>query len=120
MIISTLRIRPAPDRREEVLSALRHMVEPTGVEPGCICCRLFRDVGDDSVVVLMEEWESRSTLECHLRSEQYRSVLAAMECSVEPPEIRFSTISQTAGLEVIEAARAGTRQSRQPGGAISC
>ena len=105
VLISALKIRPARDKREEVLSALRHMVEPTEVEPGCISCHLYRDANDDSVIVLMEEWESRSALDCHLRSEQYRNVLAAMECSVERPEIRFSTISQTAGLELIEAAR---------------
>ena len=105
MVLCSLKIMTAPEQRQEVLSILRHTLGPTAVQPGCISCHLFIDVEDDSVIVLMEEWESPSTLECHLRSQQYRDVLAAMECSIERPDIRFSTVSQTAGLELIEAAR---------------
>lgn len=111
MVLCSLKIMTAPEQRQEVLSILRHTLGPTSVQPGCISCRLFIDVEDDSVIVLMEEWKSLSALQCHLRSEQYRDVLAAMECSIERPDIRFSTISETAGLELIETARHQTGEA---------
>ena len=48
---------------------------------------------------------ARTRLDCHLRSEQYRRVLAAIELSQEAPEIRFDTVATRGGFEVVEAAR---------------
>jgi hypothetical protein len=41
----------------------------------------------------------------HLRSEDYRLVLAAIEMSREAPQVHFDTVDARSGLEVVEAAR---------------
>jgi hypothetical protein len=41
----------------------------------------------------------------HLRSEDYRLVLAAIEMSQEAPQLHFDTVAVRGGLEVVEAAR---------------
>jgi hypothetical protein len=44
-------------------------------------------------------------LDHHLRSEDYRRVIAAIELSQEVPEIHFDSVETRGGFEVIEAAR---------------
>ncbi len=105
MIAATLKIELPIHKRGEVLEALKSLREPTRAEPGCVDCYVYQDLHDENRLVLAEVWESRADLERHLRSHRYRVVLALMEAASRPPEIRFHTISHTAGMEVVRAAR---------------
>jgi quinol monooxygenase YgiN len=105
MVISTLRIVTAPHSRVGVVRALAAQLGPTRVQPGCSRCDLYQDLENGDVITLVEEWESQSALGLRLGSEEYRSVLAAIELAREQPVIHFDTIIRRAGLEVIVAAR---------------
>jgi len=105
MIISTLRIVTAPQSRAEVVRTLTAQLGPTRVQPGCLRCDLYRDVEDQRAITLVEEWESQVELDLRLRSEDYRSVLAAIELSQEQPVIHFDTVVRRAGLEIVASAR---------------
>ncbi len=107
MILVTLRITIPAHKRREIQQTLRSMMGPTRVEPGCVSCRLSQDEEDKNVLNLVEEWTTEEELRRHLRSDQYRKILAIIECAVEPPEIKFSTVTHVAGIEAIEEARAG-------------
>jgi quinol monooxygenase YgiN len=106
MVISTLRIVTAPRSRAEVLRALAAQLGPTRVQPGCLRCDLYRDVENQATITLVEEWESQAELDLRLNSEEYRTVLAAMELAHEQPVIHFDTVTRRGGLEVVVAARA--------------
>ena len=105
MIAATLKIELPTYGREEVLQVLKSLRAPTRAEPGCISCHVYQDLHDQNRIVLEEVWESRADLDRHIHSHRYRHVLALMESATRPPEIRFDTISHTAGLEVVRAAR---------------
>ena len=105
MVISTLRIVTAPRSRVGVVRALAAQLGPTRVQPGCFRCDLYQDLENGDVITLVEEWESQAALGLRLGSEEYRSILAAIELSREQPVIHFDTIIRRAGLEVIAAAR---------------
>jgi quinol monooxygenase YgiN len=105
MVISTLRIVTAPKSRAEVVRTLVGQLGPTGVQLGCRKCHLYQDVENPEVITLVEEWESQGDLSAHLRSEDYRAVLGAIELSREQPEIHFDTVIRRAGLEVVASAR---------------
>ncbi len=105
MVISTLRIVTGPQSRVEVVRTLVAQLGPMRVQPGCHKCDLYQDVEDSEVITLVEQWESQADLSLHLRSEDYRAVLAAIELSREQPEIHFDTVIRRAGLEVIVSAR---------------
>jgi quinol monooxygenase YgiN len=105
MVICTLRILTAPQSRAEVVRTLVAQLGLTRVQPGCHRCDLYQDVEDREAITLVEEWESQSDLSLRLRSEEYRSVLAAIELSRERPEIHFDTVARRGGLEVVESAR---------------
>jgi quinol monooxygenase YgiN len=105
MIMSTLRIVVPPAKRNEVVRTLNSLLGPTQVQPGCISCRIYSEVEDKNVLILLEEWNSQADVDRHLRSNDYKKVLAVMDMSNTQPEIKFNTISDTKGMETIEAAR---------------
>ena len=105
MVISTLRIVTTPQSRAKIVRTLTAQLGPTRVQAGCLRCDLYRDVGDQGTIALVEEWESQADLDVRLRSEDYRAVLAAIELSQEQPVIHFDTVIRRAGLEIIESAR---------------
>jgi stress response protein SCP2 len=77
-IIVTLRMSVPPERRGDFLETLRGMLEPARVERGCVSYRLYEDVEDRNTFILLEDLLSRQ------------------------PEWRFNTVSQTAGMDLIE------------------
>ena len=105
MIIASLRFRVPHERQKIFLDAAKLVLGPTKIKPGCIECRLYQDLDEPDALFLVEEWESRRKYERHINSEQYRIIISLMEASDQSPEIKINTISQTEGLEAIEAVR---------------
>ena len=105
MIVGTLRIQPAPDRRGDVLEVFRTVQGPVLAQPGCAACHIYEEQGPEQAVVLVEMWESQAALEAHLRSEAYGRILGAIELSGAPPEVRFDHVTATEGMELIERSR---------------
>ena len=109
MIVGTLKILPAPDRRAEILEVFRAIQGPVLAQPGCAACHIYEEQGPEHAIVIVERWESQAALEAHLRSEIYRRILSAVELSGGPPEVCFDSVSSSEGMELIE-------RSRIPGG----
>ncbi len=105
MIVFSLSVCVPHSRRADFLNSVGALLEPTRVLPGCLGCRLYTDIEDPNALTLMEEWESQAALDRHLTSSAYKTLVAAIELSAEPPAIRFDSVAQRAGIEVIEAAR---------------
>ena len=106
IVISTLRIVTARQSRVGVVRTLTAQLGLLRVQPGCLRCDLYQDIENPEAIILTEEWESQADLDLRLRSEDYRSVLAAIELSREQPETYFDTVIRRGGLEVVVAARA--------------
>ena len=109
MILATVRMSIPPQRRGQVSKALKLMVEEAMIERGCLSSRLYHDEEEEAVFMFEQVWRNQDDLNVYLRSEDYRRMLLVMELAGEPPEIKFQTISETAGIEVIEKARGTTR-----------
>jgi quinol monooxygenase YgiN len=105
MIRAAVTIIASPGQREGLLEALRSLLSPTPVEPGCERCQLFEDIEARGAFTLVEEWATSADFDRRLRSEAYRWLLLLMEQSVAPPEVRFELVSYTRGMEAIHAAR---------------
>ena len=108
MITATLRIDVGQDKSADVNRLLRSLIGPTRVEAGCISCRLYHEVDDPTVVTWIEEWQEVDDLKRHLRSPKYRKILAALDMSDAQPEIRFDTVLETKGLQLVAEARGVT------------
>jgi quinol monooxygenase YgiN len=105
MIHALVTIVSARGQHQGFVRALRSVVGPTQVEPGCLFCHLYEDVDIPGSFTLVEDWVSPEDFERRLRSEAYRQLLLLMELSPEPPVIQFYSVSSTAGMDAILAAR---------------
>jgi quinol monooxygenase YgiN len=105
MIHATVTIVSPPGQRQGFAQALRSVVGPTRVEPGCLFCHLFEDVETPGSFTLVEDWVSPADFERRLRSDTYRQLLLLMELAPEAPVVQFHTVSSTGGMDVIRAAR---------------
>ncbi len=101
-ILVTLRMIVQPEKQRDFLETMRGMLEPVRVERGCLSYRLYEDVEDRNTLILVEEWKTQKDLETHIRTDNQRRVLGLMDLLSEQPELRFNTVSLTAGMELIE------------------
>lgn len=108
MILATVRMSIPPQTCGQVSKTLKSMVRDTLIEPGCLSSRLYRDENEEAVFMCEQVWRNQDDLNLYLRSEDYHHLLLIMELAGEPPEIKFQTISETSGIEVIEKARGAT------------
>ena len=105
MITAIIRMRASEQTRPEILRSLRTLIEPIRVEKGCVSCTLYGDLQDTNTIVLVEQWSTRSDLERHVRTSQYRKILEVLEMSSDEPDIRFDTVVETSGLQLIAKVR---------------
>ena len=105
MIISSLKIKVSHEKQQCALQTIRAILGWTCAQPGCISMTFYQDTNDPESMVLLEEWKDWARIENHIRSDSYRSILEFMELSSEQPEIKFYSISETTGMEVIERLR---------------
>ena len=105
MIMLILRVNVPPQRRADAIETIKSMTGPTEVSPGCESCTLCSDVDNDDELILLEEWSSQESIEKHIRSDEFRKVLAVMDMANEQPKIAFVTASSTAGMELVEQTR---------------
>ena len=105
MIKSTVRMTIPSPKIPAVMGILRPVVELCRDDPGCLSCHIYGDLLENNVLMLEELWQTEDDLHLHLRSDEYRNLLLAVELALKRPEIRFDTISSSAGIELIENAR---------------
>lgn len=114
LITATLRLTTSAKNKGEIIGILRGLIEPTRVETGCVSCGLYNDLHDENEIIWVEEWRTQADLDRHLRSPQYRRILAVFDMSSGQPDIRFSTVVEVKGMLAIEAARgAGNFEARR-------
>jgi quinol monooxygenase YgiN len=106
MIDATIKMTVPPEKRKEVLQTCIAILEPIRSEQGCISCNCYVDVEAENIIFFKEEWKTRVDLNTHLRSVHFGILSGAMSMINIEPDIRFNTISSTAGAEMVNAARA--------------
>ena len=92
-----MEIRVPRDRRPAVLQALRPVLGPTRVAPGCLDARLYS--GDDGLkaVLLVEQWQSRAEFERSLDREKSMQLLQRLNSQAS--RRLFGWIPSSAGKE---------------------
>jgi quinol monooxygenase YgiN len=105
MMISLLRVKPLPDKRDAVLDVLLSVKDLIMGLPGCISTACYESSDGGRTVLYVEQWETREELHRHIQSSLYNRVISAMEFAKEAPEILFYEVSKSMGMELIEALR---------------
>ena len=115
MVLTCIRIRPSPNRRPETIELLRSIQGPILAATGCLACTVAEEQNDEPAIIFAEEWEGSETFEKHVRSALFARLLAALELSSSPPELRIHQVSETNGLDLISRLR-GSERSVVAGG----
>jgi quinol monooxygenase YgiN len=105
VIIVRITMNALIEKQTEVMQTLLSMIEPMENESGCQSCHVFRDIEDKNVFSLIEEWETRKDLDDHIKSYRFSVLLGAKSLLCEPPQIEIYTVSQSEGIEAIDAVR---------------
>jgi quinol monooxygenase YgiN len=105
VIIEQMSVSARPGKRKELGSALSSLIGPTQVQPGCLSCRLFQNWQDLDELLVEASWATEEDLIRHLQSDAYKLLLLMMEASRIPPVLRFCTVQDIHGMELVEAAR---------------
>ncbi|HEX4022835.1 MAG TPA: putative quinol monooxygenase [Acidobacteriaceae bacterium] len=71
MISFTVRMRFAPEDREQVSEALRQLTDATRQEPGCVTYIPHELADDPNTVVIYEQYRDKAALEAHRTSPHF-------------------------------------------------
>lgn len=63
------------DKVDEALKLYEELVTKSQKENGCISYNLFRDVDDETVLTMIEEWESREAHNMHKNTEHFTRIV---------------------------------------------
>jgi quinol monooxygenase YgiN len=64
-------------------------------------------VEDHGSLLLVENWETQQAMNEHIRSQDFRVILAVLDLSDSKPEIRFNSVISSQGLEYLRDVLAG-------------
>jgi quinol monooxygenase YgiN len=104
-----LRMMARPQRGLEAIKALRSITFAARVERGFISSRIYQEVGNPDALCLEQDWSSEPELKSHIRSSCFTDLLMLMETSLEAPTLEVHSVSETRGLEFVEAVRFGNK-----------
>ncbi len=98
-----LRLIARPGRAEETIEALRVVMLPVQLEGGAARTLLSSEVGTPEAICYVEEWPTADALAADIRTHRFSRLLALMETAAEVPTLEFRFVTETRGLEYVEA-----------------
>jgi quinol monooxygenase YgiN len=108
VIITFIKLLPQSDKRQAMIDILKSMQALTRPKPDCICCTVYEQANDTHAVLYVEQWQTKEAFDRHVQSSMYMRLLTAIELGSDAPDIQFHVVSQTSGIEMIEALRSGS------------
>lgn len=105
MIVVRTIINVLPEKQREVLQTLLSLIASLEKEKGCLSYDIYSDIEDESIFNLISEWESRQSLDDHLRSDRFSILLGIKSLLCEPLRFEILTVSNSEGAEAVNIAR---------------
>jgi len=81
----------------ELSQTLVSLVGAIRTEQGCTRCDVWHNMENENELCLLEQWDTKATLESHLHSGHFKVLRGAMNLLSEPCEIHFLTAVETEG-----------------------
>ena len=76
-------------KAEEAIKLYEELIEKTRKEEGCISYSLFRDIEDDSILTMIEEWENKDALDKHFKTENFTRLVPIIEKKKKRSEVNI-------------------------------
>ena len=98
-VFAFYRLTCGPEGPRDLIDALRSATPIPAGDPGCRSSSIWQEPGPSGAVLLLEEWESPREIERHMTTPIFRRLLAVLELSRTPPEIRYVQGSLLRGVD---------------------
>jgi len=98
MILIFIKMNVRPEKRKELSQTLHSMVGQMREENGCVDSNFYQNAENENDFVLIEAWETRKTLDDHLRLVRFTVLMGAGSLLSRPPEIMIHTVSHSSEL----------------------
>jgi quinol monooxygenase YgiN len=105
LILTTIWMEAEIERRKELLLTLSSLYGPIINERGCLGCHFYSEIGNESVVLMVEEWESEGHWKDHLQSKEFSVLLGAMILVSDPKEVHFKLLAEVTGVGSLKRMR---------------
>lgn len=112
MILAKHNMSALPKKRTEVFQTLASLTMTIRREKGCARCELFQESEDPSSFELVEEWQSRTDLDEHLRSDVFGVLLGLAPLLARPVQTMIVDASAAEGAEAVKKARGVVAEDR--------
>ena len=101
MILAIIRMKVLAEKRKEFSQTIASLIGAIRIEKGCRRCTFYRSMEDENELCILEEWDTRESLNSHLKSERFRVLRGAMNLLQDPYEMLFHNVA--AGKKKTEA-----------------
>lgn len=99
MVIVIARVRPRPDRREELLAILREVQTASRADDGCLHYGYYVEITDPDACIAVEEWRDRDALAAHLQTPHVQRLVRALpDMLAGVPEIVSHEVAESGPL----------------------
>ncbi len=93
MFCLTVKIEVQPEKLKDALDILRFTIEPTKAHYDCVTYYAGQDIMQRNIIWLHQIWKNKESFESQMRSDEFHSVLNALELAKKKPEVNMYTIS---------------------------
>jgi quinol monooxygenase YgiN len=99
MILAFIKMNARPEKRKELMQTFQSIVAQMRQEKGCLESNFYQNAENENDVFLVEKWETKKTLDDHLRSDRFKVLMGAASLLSRPPNIMIHTVSHSSELE---------------------
>lgn len=103
-------MRFAPKKMEQAVQLLLSAVGCTESKSECEECLVARDAVDAGRIRYSEAWNTESAFKRHVKSDEFRRVLVAMELSLEEPRVLLGNLCVQNGMAYLQKLRVGQEE----------
>jgi quinol monooxygenase YgiN len=105
VLFVSLRINVQPSVVRHIIDLFTMYRGPVSVLSGCKSVNLYSHSTNPNEFIFIEEWSSEQSFEHHVRSDEFRKVLAMMDLSDSAPELKIRGIQWEKRFEMVEKLR---------------
>jgi len=89
MFFVTFKFQSKTKNNVEIVQTLQGIADKLKKIEGCANVHVYREIKDENIFFLVEEWQKQRNLEEHTKSDLFAALLGTKGLLVQSPEIKF-------------------------------
>jgi len=89
MVVVTFKLHGKPGKQLEINQSLKDIAAKVKKLDGCMDTKIYQDVDDENIYILIEEWHKQRQLDDHMKSNLFSALIGIKGLLNKEPEIKF-------------------------------